>query len=101
MLWAALRFPDLSLQLRLRGVAACGPLVVQEAGNRPAVLSCNAAAISAGIKPGMAVSAAHALVAGLQAHARNPAREARALAGIAAWAMRFTPAVSLASPDAI
>ena len=29
MLWAALRFPDLSLQLRLRGGDARGPVLVQ------------------------------------------------------------------------
>jgi protein ImuB len=101
VLWAALRFSDLSLQLHLRGAASCGPVVVQEAGTRPAVLSCNEAAASAGIRPGMPVSAAHALVAGLQVRTRDPEKESRALAGIAAWAVRFTPTVSLASPNEI
>ena len=101
MLWAALRFPDLSLQLYLRGAASCGPVVVQETGDRPAVLSCNEAAASAGIKRGMPVSAAHALAANLQVRTRDPQKEQKALAGIAAWAIRFTPTVSLASRDEI
>lgn len=101
MLWAALRFPDLSLQLHLRGAASCGPVVVQESGNRPAVLSCNEAAANAGIKPGMTISAAHALAAGLQVRTRDLQKEQKALAGIAAWAIRFTPTVSLASADEI
>ncbi|HVY05350.1 MAG TPA: DNA polymerase Y family protein [Burkholderiales bacterium] len=101
MLWAALRFPDLSLQLHQRGAASCGPVVVQEAGSRPVVSSCNAAAAQAGIKRGMPVSAAHALADRLDVRTRNPAKEARALAGIAAWATQFTPTVSLASANEV
>ena len=101
MLWAALRFPDFSLQLHQRGAASCGPTIVQEAGNRPLVLSCNEAAANAGIKPGMAVSAAHALTRQLNVRTRNPAKEAKALAGIASWATQFTPTVSLASANEI
>lgn len=101
MLWAALRFPDLSLQLHLRGGAPCGPTIVQEASHRPHVLSCNEAAEKAGIKPGMLVSAAHALTSQLHIRTRDPAREAKALAGIAAWVAQFTPTVSLASPNEI
>ena len=101
MLWAALRFPDLSLQLHLRGVVACGPTIVQEAGHRPRVLSCNEAAANAGIKPGMAVSAAHALTPKLLIRIRDPVKEAKALAGIAAWATQFTPTVSLASSNEV
>ena len=101
MLWAALRFPDLSLQLHLRGGASCGPMIVQEASHRPHVLSCNEAAQKAGIKPGMLVSAAHAVTPQLHIRTRDPAREATALAGIAAWVTQFTPTVSLASPNEI
>ena len=101
MLWAALRFPDLSLQLHQRGAASCGPTIVQEARNRPFVLSCNEAAAEAGIKPGMPVSAAHALTHRLNVRVRNPEKEAKALAGIAAWATQFTPTVSLACANEI
>jgi protein ImuB len=101
MLWAALRFPDLSLQLRLRGAASCGPTIVQEAGLRPRVLSCNETAAKAGIEPGMPVSAAYALAPRLNLCTVNPAKEAKALAGIASWAMQFTPAVSLAASNEV
>ena len=101
MLWAALRFPDLSLQLHLRGAASCGPTIVQEAGHRPRVLSCNEAAAKAGIEPGMPVSAAHALVAKLHVRTRDSAKEAKALASIAAWTIQFTPTVSLASSNEV
>ncbi|HEY5929633.1 MAG TPA: DNA polymerase Y family protein, partial [Burkholderiales bacterium] len=101
MLWAALRFPDLSLQLYLRGGDSPVPAIVQETGNPSRVLSCNDAATKAGIKPGMAVSAAHALTPKLHIRTRDPAKEAKALAGIAAWATQFTPTVSLASTNEI
>src|SRR4051812_12093860 len=106
MLWAALRFPDLSLQLYQRGAAACGAAacdatIVQEAITRPFVLSCNKAAATAGIRPGMAVSAAYALTHRLNVRIRNPDKEAKALAGIAYWATQFTPTLSLASPNEI
>jgi protein ImuB len=100
-LWVALRFPDLSLQLHLRGGDFCGPMVVQDAGHRPRVLSCNEAAQKAGIGPGMPVSAAHALVSRLHVRTRDCTKEAKALAGIAAWATQFTPTVSLASADEV
>ncbi len=101
MLWAALRFPDLSLQLHLRGAASCGPTIAQEAGHRPRVLSCNEAAAKAGIKPGMLVSAAYALTSGLNLCTVDPVKEAKALAGIASWATQFTPTVSLASSNEV
>jgi protein ImuB len=101
MLWAALRIPDLSLQLHLRGVVAAGPTVVQDAGPRPRVLSCNEVAAQAGIRPGMSVSAAYALTSLLDLCTLDPAKEAKALAGIAAWAGQFTPTVSLASSNEV
>jgi protein ImuB len=102
MLWACLRLPDFSLQLLQRGAAASGaPLVVSSGGNRPEVLSCNPAARSLGIHPGMTVSAAIALAPELLEQPRDEAAEQRALRGIAAWAGQFTSLVSLAPPDAV
>lgn len=96
-LWAAVRLPDLSLQLFLRGAPDCGPAIVQEAGNPPRVVSCNPAAARLGIQSGMSPAAAHALCAKLQVRLRDAAKEARALTGVAAWATQFSPTVSLAS----
>ena len=102
MLWAALRFPDLSLQLYQRGAATtCGPIIIQEAAHRAIVVSCNASAARTGIQPGMPVSAAYALTQQLSVRIRNPAKEAQALAGIACWAAQFTPTISLASGNEV
>ncbi len=101
MLWACLRLPDFSLQLRLRGAESSGSVVVTTAGNRPQVLSCNSQARSHGIRPGMAASAAIALAPDLVEHVRNPAAEEPALRSIAAWAGQFTSVVCLVPPDAV
>ncbi|MFN0038671.1 MAG: Y-family DNA polymerase [Burkholderiales bacterium] len=101
MLWAAIRLPDLSLQLQLRGVASHGPLAIQDAGNRPRVMSCNTAALDAGVRPEMLVSAAFALAPELKLSTFDHNRETRALEGVALWAMQFTPTVNLASTQEI
>ena len=101
MLWACLRFPDFSLQLRLRGAELSGPVIITSGGNRPQVLSCNPPARSHGIRPGMTASAAIALAPELIEHARDPAAESQALNNVAAWAGQFTSVVCLVPPDAV
>ena len=101
MLWACLRFPDFSLQLRLRGAELSGPVIVTTGGNRPQVLSCNPPARSHGIRPGMTASAAVALAPDLIEYVRDSTAEAQALRNIAAWAGQFTSVVCLVPPDAV
>src|SRR6266850_1047604 len=101
MLWAAVHLPDLSLPLRLRGTVAPGPVVIQDQSHRPRVLSCNDAATGLGIRPGMPVSAAFALAAGLQLFTRDPEKEEKALKGVALWAGQFTPTVSITSGNEV
>jgi protein ImuB len=60
------------------------------------VVSCNAAATHAGIRPGMPISAAHALAGGLAVHTREVQREREMLERLATWALQFTPTISLA-----
>lgn len=85
---------------------ACAPLACTVAsphrgapaprsGKRPLVVSCNADAIRAGIRPGLPVAAAHALVRGLAVHIRDSRRERETLERLAAWALQFTPTLSL------
>ncbi|MFO1206602.1 MAG: DNA polymerase Y family protein [Burkholderiales bacterium] len=100
MLWLALHFPSLPLEALTRGAEAPGPTVIvsslpQKAAGAPLVLACNADATRAGIRPGLPVSAAHALARGLAVHARDSQRERETLARLAAWALQFTPTLSL------
>jgi protein ImuB len=102
MLWLALNFPLLPLEVYTRGSPDEGPFAVADShGSRHWMLAANAAAHARGVHPGMALGAAHALVHELRVRPRDPAAERSALEGIAAWAGRYTPAVSLEPPQAL
>ncbi len=100
MLWLALHFPDLALQV-FAPSADAGPFAVSSPGQRPAILAVNPAARRQGVWPGMALSAARALAIELMVQTRNPRLEAEALDGIATWALQFTPELSPAPPEAV
>ncbi len=102
MLWIALHFPALSLETFSRGAVAPEPFaVIEKQGNRSRVLVCNDAASALGVKPGMPASAAQALAGNLVVRLRDLAAEQEALSGLAAWAGRFTPSLSLQPPDGL
>ena len=94
-MWIAVRLPLLPLEIFARGSSAPEPFAVEE---RHAILACNDEAAVRGVCAGMASPAALALVPALRIVARDPAGEAEALAGMAAWAGQFTPRVSLEPP---
>jgi protein ImuB len=96
MLWVALEFPALPLQIAERGGACGEPLVISEgATQRPVVACANAAAHAAGIREGQAVAAARALAGEVRVMPRDLDLERETLERIAAWAAQFTPMVSL------
>ena len=70
-------------------------------GRTPRIVSANAGARDAGIRPGQPVSASLALAPDLVLRERDPDAEFAALEAVAAWATQFTPAVALAPPDAV
>lgn len=97
MLWLALRFPSLPLEIFARAVASSGPLAVASSpGANADIVACNARARSRGVRPGMPVAAASALTTDLGILTRDPAGERAALARIAAGAIQFSPTVSIA-----
>lgn len=100
MLWLALHFPDLALQVFAPSPES-EPLAVAGTGRRPTLLAVNPAARARGALPGMAPSAARALLPELRVRTRDPRREAEALRGVALWALQFTPELSLAPPQAV
>lgn len=59
----------------------------------------DAEAFAAGIRSGQKLSSAVGLLPGLSVFERNAEREQQALESLACWAGRFTPVVSLASPN--
>lgn len=93
-LWLCLYLPQLPLEIPA-GNAGAPRVVLDRAGRRPTVLLCDAVACRHGVRPGMPVNAALALLPQLETRVRQPALEREALGRLAAWATGFTPSVSL------
>lgn len=84
-----------------RGASEQKPLAVVEHGPPARILAASTAAQALGVQPGERLSAARALAPEMLLRERDAALEAATLAELAAWAGRFTPAVSLVAPDAL
>ncbi len=95
MLWLALYFPQLPLEVATRGRQQAGALAVVEAvEGRDHIGRCNAAAATYGICPGMALPAALALCDRLDVYRRDRVRERQALHDLASWAYQFSARIS-------
>jgi protein ImuB len=95
MLWLALYFPHLPLEVFTRGRQQAGALaIIEKLGGREQVSRCTSAAQAYGIRPGLALPAALALCTGLSVQRRDRAREQQALHGLAAWAYQFSARIS-------
>lgn len=75
-------------------------LAADHAGQTRVVAACPRARL-AGIRPGMSLANARALLATLTAAPWNPQAHQRELAALARWAERFTPAVQPVWPDVL
>jgi protein ImuB len=95
VLWLALHFPLLPLEaLPLRQ----SPSAVVARGR---VLVGDAEAVAAGVCAGQKLSTALGLQPGLSVFERCAVREKQALESLACWAGRFTPTISLVSPESL
>jgi protein ImuB len=96
MLWIALYLPQLPLQLAERCASAHPPLAISDGSmQRPAVVCANEAAREGGVRPGMAVAAAKALMGELRVKVREAGEDLAALERLAAWVGQFTSAVAI------
>lgn len=104
-LWLALHLPNLILDALREQVAAlprtAGVAAVDLEQEGKVVSACDATAAAAGIRPGMALNSALALLPELQAVPRNAAREQALLEAVAELGIGYTPRVSLEPPDAV
>lgn len=100
-LWLHLALPQLPLELVTRGMAVrCACALVEGEGRRQRIVLVNGQAARLGVRVGMPLGAARVL-GEFTALVRDAHTEARALAGLAAWAYQFTPRVSLVEPDGL
>jgi protein ImuB len=99
MLWLALHFRHLSLETFMRSVRGSGPLAIASSSGSGALLvACNQKAHARGVCCGMTVAAAWAFASDLNIVVRDETAEHAALRRIAAWALQFTPMVSISTP---
>lgn len=101
MLWLCLNFPRLPIEIFLRAGVSRNPLVVSSGGNRPLIIACDERAQEAGIRNGMALSAAYALSPEITVRTRDSGAEQRCLEEIALWALQFTSQISVLSPASL
>lgn len=103
MLWACIVLPQLALDAVLRRMPdPLRPLALVEGPMHLRSLhAVNAAAADAGLKPGMRLSAAHALLADVALVEHDPGADTRWQRFLAAWAYRHSSLVSAQFPGAI
>jgi protein ImuB len=78
------------------------PLVTRmHDGNRQVIAAANRAAVALGLRPGMALSHAQAMVPGLAVAEADPDGDAAALHDLAAWCLRWSPLTSATPPDGL
>ena len=98
-LWLAVELPWLGLELFARVEE---PFVVSELRQGELkVAFLNRAARAAGVRPGMKMNGAYALLPTLRERPRDEAAERTALERLAAWAGRFTPQVVVEPPSSL
>ncbi|MGH8494644.1 MAG: Y-family DNA polymerase [Gammaproteobacteria bacterium] len=93
--------PSLPLEI-FADVANSGPLaVVEQRDGRQLIVALNDCALRHGLEAGQPLTGAYALAPALEVLERHPRGERAALERLAAWAGRFTSAVSLEAPAAL
>ena len=102
MLWLALHFRHLPLEVYTRGTRDVQPqsiAIVSGAESGATVVAANRLAQARGVCAGMSLSTACALASGLHTITRDIARERATLIRIAAWSLQFTSLVSIAEAE--
>ena len=99
-LWISLYFKYLPIEST--SISSSGPAaVLVEQKHKVRILVCNQVAERLGIRPGLSLNAALAMVPALAIRHRDIRLETRVLQRLATWATRFTPAVSIDSSNVL
>ena len=96
-LWFCIYLP--ALPLEALGEGAEPKAVFEEEHGIRKILLANAAAARAGIRPGVSINAALALLPTLALEERHPGRETQTLLELAAWSEKFTSFVCVEKPS--
>lgn len=99
-LWAALRYPRLSLEVLRDEIDASAWVVLHDVRGQQVVQAASGPAQQTGVVAGMPLSAAYALCPELETEWREPQAEQDCLTLLADWAAQYTSQVSL-EPQAL
>ncbi len=97
----ALVFPRLATERWLRRGAPGGLLAVAGPPHAPEIACMTPEAAAAGIRRGMRLADARAIVPALVTRPADPAEDARLLRQLARWATHYTPLAAPQEPDAV
>ena len=88
---------------RIRAAICAPPLLVTSMrdGQRMVLGAVDAEARRLGLRPGMALTQARALVPGLAVHPAEQAQDLAGLERLAGWSLRYSPLVSAGPPDGL
>ena len=101
MLWLALLFPQLPIDRQEHSDADSARAVILQEGPRRRVLACNRVASDAGIRPGLALKNAYAIVPDLQVSDYDEDEQQAHLAQLTLWALNYSSWVSPEPPNTI
>ena len=100
-LWVGVHLPWLEIEALQQTAREVPRAVVEMQGQAQYIVAACERAQRFGVRRGMGMAAALALVPNLETCARDATRERQLLEGLAARAHRFTPRVSLVPPDGL
>jgi len=100
-LWLAIVFPKLLLEVFTHHQPQQSAVLIQDVKSQPLIYAATAAAEKTGINTGMALGAAYALCPDVMVYHYDVYAENNRLEQLALWATRFTPRLSIQSPNAL
>ncbi|NND89224.1 MAG: hypothetical protein HKN42_00070 [Granulosicoccus sp.] len=101
MLWLALHFPQLPIDRQDHSDADEPRAVVLQEGPRRRILACNAVATASGVRPGLALKNAYAIVPDLVTSDYDEVQQQGHLEQLTLWALNYSSWVSPEPPDTI
>lgn len=106
MLWLALQFPQLGLELARLQAQPSAPhsaarILIERQGQRSLLACVCPLARAAGLRPGQALMQAQALLPQVEIHERDTAAEGQALGHLASCAYRYSPLLQIERPNAL
>ncbi|MFK7855429.1 MAG: DNA polymerase Y family protein [Granulosicoccus sp.] len=101
MLWLALHFPQLPIDRQNHSDADEPRAVVLQEGPRCRVLACNTCAAASGVRPGLALKNAYAIVPDLIISDYDESEQLAHLEQLTLWTLKYSSWISPQPPDVI